>query len=324
MTGPDPATVLDLVPAALAEVAADGRLQPRNAAMSALLGELGGIARLADLPLDPGDGERLLRGEGVQLATAADPPRMLRLSLVSARDGRWLMAVDETVERELRMQIDATARARALAGLAGEIVHDLNNHLVAATGFADQVLDRAPPDERASLSRLLAGMHRGGALLRALAVMLRAGPRRRQVVSMERLVRDVVALLGKSQHRSAIELVCAPDAPGVRVRPDQAMQAVLTVLLRARASAPAGGPIRLDVVGIRQPAAPGVPARHFGCLQIRDGGDPAALATPAADADVEDGLQLARLWLLRQGGTLRAGSEDGARLIEVRLPAVRS
>lgn len=332
MTQGLPMSLVERLPVGIAALHADGRLEPCNDAMRAMLQQAGGPRALADLPLTADQLAGLELGEPtvLEVAGAGGGGQGWFELTVCAEDGqRWLLAADVTTARRQDALLQQAARVRALGGLAERIVHDLNNLSAATIGLADQLASLAPPRDRALLESLSRGTRQGAALLRTLALMLRTGPRQREVMPLRELVRDILMVLDKHLQLTDGAPVGGDDGaegPLVRVARDEAMQALLTFLMGLRGSAPAGDRPRLLVEAVRGEGA-SAPRRRLARLVVEDFGDPgwwAKATTSGRPGEPGQGqrLQELDLWLRRNGGVLQCGAgPGGGRRASLVLPA---
>jgi hypothetical protein len=214
---------------ALGTVDRAGSIAPRNEKMRSLLRALG-AASLGELPIAPGDAERLAAGE-VVVAELGGVLHELRCC--TANSVTWFVAQDLGWPHRTAMARLALARARTVGGLAGAIVHDLSNLLGAGIGLADVLRPfvRDAGDER-SLDELMLGARQGALLGRTVSRLLGTGPRERTVVPVAALLDEVLALFDREARRRGIGVDVRRDsAPAaVRVRHDEASQALLAGL----------------------------------------------------------------------------------------------
>lgn len=182
----------DALDEGLARLLADGRLLPANRAMHELVrtavGE-GGTATLATFGVDRAAGE---------VADWSHGERHWRVRVVGSGDDTWLVATEFVVAASGEDLAIAGARARALAGLAGAFVHDLNNHLNLALALAGQLRGLArDPDDTRLLDQLAIGTQQGAQLARALARMLRPDGGLRQRMDATQAAQEAVAAVAK-------------------------------------------------------------------------------------------------------------------------------
>ena len=193
--------------------------------------------------------------DGFELRFAKPVVRVLRVSArpVSSEDGeplgRVFVSLDVTAEREFGERLQRAQRMETLGTLASGIAHDFNNQLTAILGNA-RVLEGWLSSERparAALADLESAAEHCTELTRGLLDLARQAPVAPQSVAVDKLVREVEALLRTS---------LAPDvelrvdvAPGAFAHADPAqLRRVLTNLaLNARDAVGAHGEIEIAV-----------------------------------------------------------------------------
>lgn len=309
----------EVLAAGVASVAADGELLARNEAMRALLagcGEGGGTCRsLRTLPLDAAQRGRLEAGEPVALALHGGEHE---LQLVGSGDGRWLCA--HPVGEGGGSSRLAAARARHLGRLAGAIAHELNNLLGSAMGLASllaPVVSTAA--DRQLVDELQRGAQRGGTLARALARLLKVGPRQRQAVPLSTLVDEMIAVCNRSAHMRQVELAVhvAASLPRIRVVAAEAVQAMMhgkIALLDAGA--------RRVVVTADALTLPLGGGRERECVRVRVRGEDCAQPVGSGDATPVDWFMMAQLAMRSVGGDVAIVATPDGSAIDYVWPAV--
>ena len=357
---PAPAqSLLDLAGDALCWIDPDGTLHAANATMRGLLSaferDLGRrMVQLADLPLDGEDREALLLllesqepcHECVLRLALPGPPRLLRARLQrNELHGGYLMAIsDETTRRMMEVRVLRLERLRLLGALTSGLVHDVNNLLSSILGYAAHLASLArDPDEKAFLDGIRRGAREGATMVHKVEQLVRAPALQRRKVRFQQLVEESLQMFARTATLCGIELSTKIDAdlPSVRVVPEDAMQAMLHLLLYVRASVRAGTAVQVHATQERRPASrPDLPPRHEAVLRLVDLGDFGEMEALRALLEhperglVEQmgklsgdstGLLLALLSLATAGGRIECrGPEQGRRVIELKLPAVSS
>ncbi|MDB4957998.1 MAG: domain S-box [Myxococcales bacterium] len=100
----------------------------------------------------------------------------------------------------LQEQLLHAQRMEAVGTLAAGIAHDMNNVLASVTSFASLLRDDIGESE--DVNQILQQAERGAALTRGLLAFSRRGQYRKQVVHVERVVRDVLPLLARTLPKS--------------------------------------------------------------------------------------------------------------------------
>lgn len=305
----------------LAAVAVDGALTAQNASMRALLAACGdgstACRSLRQLPLDDAQRALLDGGAAAALVVAGGEHE---LSLHGSGEQRWLCAREVDGLGGGVASTLAAARARQLGRLAGTIAHDLNNLLGSAMGLASllaPVLTDAA--DRRLLDEMQTGAQRGATMARALARLLKLGPRQRRVVSVGDLVDEVVAICTRVANLRRVEFAVhlAEPLPPIRVVAAEATQAVLhgTVALLEAV------PQRVDVTAERLRHAPGG-GRERDCVRVRVRAGHCTQAVGSGDATPADWQAMARLAMRAAGGDLLTTTSAAGSVIDYVWPAV--
>lgn len=318
---------------AVAEVDADGGLQPLNSAMRSLLQRLVATRspRLDDLCADPRDRATLL--DGVTVSMQRDGASLeLRLLTNGAR--RWLLA--RTCFRDHR-HVWSSARQRALADLAGSLTHELANCFGAAIGIAEMCRELAnDAGDRQAAGVVIDGVRRGMALTAALERQLRAPARRRAVAAADEMLADVIALFGKAASHGAmvVEAECDAGLPALRADTRDAVPALLHALFLAADLGAAA--VQIRAVQQERAIAGGRPRRcvQFQCrLQRCEAAPTQQLLAACSDESgwleaslglphAINNLLVARIMLQRQGGALAVAASGDEVRIDLVWPAV--
>ncbi|MCA8953147.1 MAG: hypothetical protein KDE27_26785 [Planctomycetes bacterium] len=296
---------------AVGRVDRDGVVHPLNGSMRELLAGLGATH------LD-------------ELTLAADGTGGFRI--VGDGDERWLVVpASSRLGSEL-----AAARLRVLGGLAGAIVHDLSNLLLAGIGVAEalrpHVRDAA---DLQALSELERGATQGASIGRALALLIRSGPRDWRRVKVAAIVADLVAIVHKHAAQRGVGVAvgeCVADVE-VRIPVPEITQALLHGALffveqRARRvelrvaddfAGLAGGRRRrvalVELMG--DPIASGAQAAAEAVLL----GEVDVLRATLRSGGDRSGLLAARIALARVGGAIAVRGVDDRLSLEFVLPA---
>lgn len=324
---------LGMLSEGVAVVGDDGALTPRNDRMRNLLGALQ-AQNLSDLPLGNPVMADLAGGEAVVMATPEGP---CECRVVTAGGQRWLLALGSSaLQRAMGIEL-AAKRLRVLGRLAGTIVHDLANLLLAGVGVAETLRPHVRDEvEAQALDEMQKGVRQGTVLGRVLATMLAAEARDWRVLELSKIVEDVAAIGRKNAMRRGIELESSQDGDAsIRVATAETVQAVMHALLFCGSS----GAIAIGVhgsVGVATIAD----GRERSIARIRIIGSsvtPAACAQAVATlgrgvgmlrafemtATDSSGLAHAALAMARCGGEITTAVEDGKLTFEFVWPTVR-
>jgi two-component system cell cycle sensor histidine kinase/response regulator CckA len=147
----------------------------------------------------------------------------------------------------LHTQLLHPQRIEVAGTLAAGLAHDMNNVLAAIMNIAELLLDDCSDTRtRLDLEQIVAEAERGAALTKSLLGFARKGQYRRQVLEIDLVVRDVLALLSHTLPKS-VEVKLEPGAPGERVDGDPAQLAQILVNLALNAADAMSGKGRLTI-----------------------------------------------------------------------------
>jgi signal transduction histidine kinase/ActR/RegA family two-component response regulator len=191
--------------------------------------------------------------DGFEIKFIAPEERVLRVSArpVSSEDGEQLgrvfVSLDVTAEREVAERLQRAQRMETLGTLAGGIAHDFNNQLTAILGNARVVADALSPASpaRAALADLEAAAEHCAELTRGLLDLARQGPVTPQPVAVEKLLREVEALLRASLPPDVQLHVHAVPGAFAHADPAQLRRVLTNLALNARDAVGARGEIEI-------------------------------------------------------------------------------
>jgi signal transduction histidine kinase len=151
----------------------------------------------------------------------------------------------------LRRQVVALQRISSLGVLAGGVFHELNNALTPIVNYAKLGLRNPDPAYRErALGRILEAGQRAVAIAGGMLGLSRPGrgPDHRVQVDLNRLVDEVVLLVGKDLARNQVKLdVQLQGHLFARVNPAQIQQVLINLLINARQAMPEGGVVQLTM-----------------------------------------------------------------------------
>ena len=209
-------------------------------------------------------------GEWRWLESTARPIRKAdgRMQIVSATR-------DVTDRLELERRLRQSQKMEALGLLAGGVAHDFNNLLTVFTAYAEDLADHDDADVRASANDMAAAAERGSALTRRLLTFSRAATHEPRIVDLTDAVASLEAMLGRLLPED-IDLAfdLAGDLPPVRVDPGMIEEAVVNLVLNARAAMPSGGSlvVRTLEVSERDGADGREPEPRQAAIEVSDSG----------------------------------------------------
>jgi PAS domain S-box-containing protein len=172
-----------------------------------------------------------LRKDGTEI------PVEIGLTPIRTLDGMLVLSsvVDITERRELENRLRQSQKMEAIGALAGGIAHDFNNLLRAIIGYAELVgAALTQPQALADLSQVRHAAERGQLLVQRIMAFSRQHELRRTPMSLDRPIRDAVALLRASLPRTIdLRTHFDPDTPLVRADDTQIHQIVMNIVTNA-------------------------------------------------------------------------------------------
>jgi len=301
--------------------------------------------------------DRLLQTESLQTAASLQPESgeavdtELTCSLYEEGEAQVIqfnirdLTAKRRVEEQWRRgeaQAEYTRRMEAIGRLAGGVSHDFNNLLMAILGFCDLLAREVGenPKGKALLAEMRLAGERMVLVTRQLLAFGRKQAVKPETLDLSQVVTEMKQLL-RVTLPSDIEFVLEPVAEPARVRADlgQIEQVILSLVLNARDSMPAGGKISISATNSEVDAAfsaqhPAVPAGSYATLTVKDTGsgvDSATLShmfeprlvTDAAADGTSAGMSAAYSIVRSNGGYMWAYSELGVgTTITVYLPRI--
>lgn len=310
---------------ALATLGDDGLITAQNERMRRLLAAVaadGGPARSwRELGVDAAAQARLRAGDVVAHRVGGSDYEWRQVGCGATV---WLLATPCAATPD-RGADQHAVRVRALGRFAGSIVHDLANLLGAGLGLAETLRPRiTDPFELQLVDELARGTRHAASLGRALARLLRTGPRSRTEQPLRQLVEEVLAVVGKygSQRGISVQLAEAPGSPLVRVVAEEACQALLQGLMFCIEESVGAIQVEIDEsAAVPDAGQPRAMARvrlisrgmgHEAATMARRvvNGQPGGLAAASGRGDPAIGLLQAGLAVATSGGRLAVGEGE--------------
>jgi PAS domain S-box-containing protein len=158
---------------------------------------------------------------------------------------------DITAQRDLEEQLRQAQKMEALGRLAGGIAHDFNNLLTVICGYSRRLLDadRLIEQDRRKLEQILNAGNHASILTRQLLAFSRRQVRQPQVVNVNRLLRNLEALLRPLMgEQITIETELDPGLSCIEVDPHQIEQVLLNLAANARDAMPNGGQFSIRTI----------------------------------------------------------------------------
>ncbi len=241
--------------------------------------------------------------------------------------------------QQLMQQLTQSQKMEALGTLAAGIAHDFNTNLQTIIGFASSLYSELEPSTpaHADVGRVLTAAEQGKALTKKLLTFSRAADERREVLSLNAVVRDVVGVLRRTLPREVA--VHTQLLPSVRTEGDPIwlQHALMNLCLNARDAMPDGGQIvvqtRAATLDDEQAATRSLAPGRYAVMVVRDTGqgmsdelaasifDPFFSTKPRGQGSGL-GLAMVQTTVKGHGGVVRVKSEPGkGTSFSVYLPA---
>jgi two-component system cell cycle sensor histidine kinase/response regulator CckA len=168
-------------------------------------------------------------------------------------DRHLCIARDITDRRLLEDRLTQAAKIESVGRLAGGIAHDFNNLLTAILGYTELLLGRRLPDdsEREDLEEIQKAGRRASALTQQLLAFGRKQVLQPQELDLNRTVIGLQPMLKRILREDIVLHVNLSPRPAVvTVDPNQIEQAILNLVLNARAAMPVSGTVHVEVAHI--------------------------------------------------------------------------
>ncbi|MXU66273.1 PAS domain-containing sensor histidine kinase [Oceanomicrobium pacificus] len=260
--------LLDAVPVAMMEVAADGAILHANPE----------ARRLLQLARDPPPLDELLEGLGLpigarltdlaegrtrggtetarQRRVAKEAYLQLGLRLAGPEFGDRIIAVlsDATELKALEAKFVQSQKMQAVGQLAGGVAHDFNNLLTAISGHCDLLLLRhhRGDSDYGDLVQIRQNTNRAAALVRQLLAFSRKQTLQLSVFQLRDILSELTHLMDRLLGANVtLRMVHGQDLHRVRVDRRQLEQVVMNLVVNARDAMPAGGEVQVETRNTR-------------------------------------------------------------------------
>ncbi|HWK46225.1 MAG TPA: ATP-binding protein [Stellaceae bacterium] len=159
-------------------------------------------------------------------------------------------SIDVSQQRQAETIARQSAKMDTLGQLTGGIAHDFNNLLTVVMGNLSMLESRSDLDAaaRARIAAALAGAERGAKLISQLLAFARRQPLEPRSIDLGELLTEIDEILGRTLG-GTIELktIRADGLWQTLVDPNQIANAILNMALNARDAMPDGGKLTVDV-----------------------------------------------------------------------------
>jgi two-component system cell cycle sensor histidine kinase/response regulator CckA len=171
----------------------------------------------------------------------------------AGRPSRLVLAEDVSAKLHLEEQLRQAQKMDALGRVTGAVAHDFNNVLFVISGYAEQLLRRAPKEDpsHARLEAILEAAHRAAGLSRQLLTFSRQDSVRPQVVNINALVTSMEPLLRRLLGTEAdLVLQQAPELGRTKIDPTHLEQILMNFVVNARDAMPGGGRVTVGTANV--------------------------------------------------------------------------
>lgn len=177
--------------------------------------------------------ELLARVRALLRIRAAESERDAAMAALAAQNDA-LRAANEQL-RSMQAQLVQHSKLVALGELVAGVAHELNNPLAIILGNAELLLPQRNPDDQRSVEQIIESAKRARRVIQSLATFARRSSMIKEWTSPIDLIERVLDLKRAALRSAgiALEVVCQPDLPMLRIDVPQIQQALLNLLLNA-------------------------------------------------------------------------------------------
>jgi signal transduction histidine kinase len=153
-------------------------------------------------------------------------------------------------QREVALEVKLRQRQKmeSLGQFAAGIVHDFNNLLTVINGYSELLQTEMKPDDsrQEEIEQIRQAGGRAAALIRQLLAFSRLQPMSFQIIDLNAVVTDMVALLQRVVREDIhIQLDLAPDLGAVKMDRTQVEQILMNLVVNAKDAMPQGGQLTI-------------------------------------------------------------------------------
>ena len=286
---------LNLLPVALAKIAADGTIAFANVEAQRLLGlpdagdvllsdRLEGLGRPILEWMDELRASRTGRGTEVLRLVRNGTETYVQVSLRSlstGANGAMLAVMNDATElKSLEAKFTQSQKMQAIGQLAGGVAHDFNNLLTAISGHCELILlrhDRSDVDYP-DLMQIQQNTNRAAALVRQLLAFSRKQTLQFETIDLQAALGELVHLLNRLLgEKFSLSLRYADRPIAIRSDRRQLEQVLVNLVVNARDAMPLGGEVVIQTSmrdlpnGLERDRAT-LPAGTYAVIEVRDQG----------------------------------------------------
>lgn len=186
---------------------------------------------------------------------------------------------DITDRKQLELQLLRSQRIELLGQLAGGVVHDVNNLLMAVMMNSEWIEACAAPDVARRAGIIRQSAERGAGLLRQILMFARGAEPDLDPVDIGPLLRETAVIAAELVGpKISLAVDHSPDLPAMLGDTNQLQQVLLNLCINARDAMPAGGHLAITATFARltpaeaRAVAPDAAAGDFVVVKVRDNG----------------------------------------------------